>query len=166
MSVSKLKGLALVKRWLTLSNRVVSTHWIKHWCSLMHTLYTLDPLDWRREKRVGTGSKGNSRLGPSSLSFLRRFSRTFLHWILNMFLLKAGNIFLASGARTTLCKIGHRSESMLTCFEHFLSFIQIVWNWGRTSWAEQRNGARGQLTWKMREQKYDRLTEWIQVWIT
>lgn len=40
-------------------------------------MHTLDSLDWPREKRGGTGLKGNSRLGPNPLSFLRRFSRTF-----------------------------------------------------------------------------------------
>lgn len=39
---------------------------------------------------------------------------------------KAGKIFLASSHGTTLCKTGHGSESTLTCFEHFLYFIQIV----------------------------------------
>lgn len=104
-------------------------------------MHTLDPLDWPREKRGGTGSKGNSRLGPNPLSFLRRFSRTFCTEVCSF--LKAGKIFLASSHGTTLCKTGHRSESTLTCFEHFVYFIQIVWNWGRTSWAEQPNGARG-----------------------
>ena len=67
--------------------------------------------------------------------------KNVLHW--SLFFLKAGKVFLASSHGTTLCKTGHRSESTLTCFEHFLYFIQIVWNWGSTSSAEQPNGARG-----------------------
>lgn len=78
---------------------------------------------------------------PQSPLVFTSVFKNVLHWIL--FLLKAGKIFLASSHGTTLCKTGHRSESTLTCFEHFLYFIQIVWNWGRTSWAEQPNGARG-----------------------
>ena len=153
---------------------MVSTHWIKQWCSLMHTLdKTLDPLVcytavfsvvkqcWvgalRDDTKNGcvadygpTGStKGKTRgdwiekklsLWPQSPLVFTSVFKNVLHWIL--YFLKAGKIFLASSHRTTLCKIGHRSESTLTFSNIFFLLFRLSET--EEELLEQNNlGARG-----------------------
>lgn len=60
---------------------------------------------------------------PQSPLVFTSVFKNVLHW--SLFFLKAGKVFLASSHGTTLCKTGHRSESTLTCFEHFVYLFRL-----------------------------------------